>query len=194
MAEHKRKKYFIEKKLQSKYILISVLFLLIYTMLFIVILFTPYILPFYFDFPLEERIVAARGLLSLHQSVWPALGVVILIMGGLSIFVTHKIAGPVYRFKKTLAEISGGNLDVVIRLRKRDDLKDLAEDLNLMIREMRLMVETLQVDRDTMSSCITELEDQVANNKISSEVAVELVRKMQLNRENISQVLDKYSR
>ena len=107
---------------------------------------------------------------------------------------SNRIAGPVYRFKKVLAEISGGNLDITIRLREKDDLKDLAEDLNLMIKELRVFVQTLQGNDEAMLSCINELEDQIKNNKIGSEAGRELIETIQANRANIAQVLKKYTK
>jgi methyl-accepting chemotaxis protein len=104
------------------------------------------------------------------------------------------MAGPVYRFKKDLAEVSAGNLDITIRLRDKDDLKDLAEDLNLMIKELRGFVNTLQGSDTVMSSCINELEDQIKNNKISSETGKELIDTIQANKADIAQVLEKYTK
>jgi len=194
MAKSKRKRYFIDRKIQTKYIVLTILLLLLYTFLFAVILFLPYIIPLSLDYPIEEQTKAARMLLNLHTSVWPALGVVILIMSALSIFFTHKIAGPVYRFKKDLAEVSAGNLDITIKLREKDDLKDLAQDLNLMIKELRVFVQTLQGNDEAMLSCINELEDQIKDNKISSEAGRELIDTIQANRANIAQVLKKYTK
>lgn len=186
--------YFIEKQLQTKYIVLTILLLLLYTLLFVVILIFPYIIPLTYDAPIEEQAKAARMLLALHKSIWPALAAVILIMSSTSIFITHKIAGPVYRLKKILAEISGGNLDITIRLRKRDDLKDLAEGLNLVIDDFRGVVEILQGNDETMLSCINELEDQIKNDQINNETGRALIERMQTNRKNTAQVLDKYSK
>lgn len=193
MAKFKRKRYFIDKQLQTKYIVLTIMLLLIYTFLFVVILIFPYVIPLTFDSPVEEQVKAARMLLTLHKAIWPALGAVMLIMGTASIFITHKIAGPVYRFKRVLAEISSGNLNISIKLRDKDDLKDLAEDFNLVIGELRDFVKTLQGDHETMSLCIKKLEDQIENNQISDEAGRELIEKMQANRERITQALDKYS-
>lgn len=54
----------------------------------------------------------------------------ILIFG---LFISHKMAGPVYRIKKTLSEINEGNIkleDVKFQLRQRDELHDLVDALN----------------------------------------------------------------
>jgi methyl-accepting chemotaxis protein len=193
MAKHKRRQYLVDKKLQTKYALLTILLLVIYTFLFAVILFTPSILGLSTGETLAEQTEAARTLLNLHASVWPALGIVIVILAGISVFITHKIAGPVYRFKKVLTEVADGNLDISIKLRKRDDLQDLAEDMNGVIVELRNFVQTLQEDHETMSSCIDDLEERIKSNQISSESANELIEKLRTSRQKTAETLKKYT-
>ena len=50
----------------------------------------------------------------------------------LGLLFSHKIAGPVYRIEKTIHEIVRGNLGSRIRLRKGDELRDLADTINTM--------------------------------------------------------------
>jgi len=50
----------------------------------------------------------------------------------LGLLFSHKIAGPVFRIEKTLYEISNGNLALRIKLRKGDELWDLADIINTM--------------------------------------------------------------
>lgn len=194
MAMFNRKRYFIDKPLQTKYIVLTILMLLIYTLLFVLILIFPHILALSFETPLAEQTEAAKTLLILHKSIWPALGIVILIMSGVSILITHKVAGPVYRFKQTLAEISKGNLDITIKLREKDDLKDLAEEFNNVISEFKGVVTTLQKNHDVISSCIEDLNIQIKNKQISSESGERLIKVMKTNQDNISDALSKYSR
>ena len=52
-----------------------------------------------------------------------------LIAAG-TIFISHKVAGPLYRFRKTLEEITQGNLTTRCQLRKFDEAKPLARDFN----------------------------------------------------------------
>jgi len=193
MQAYKRRHYFIDKKLQTKYMILTILLLLVYTFLFVIILFLPYIIPLEFGYPIEEQTRAAKMLLALHKSVWPAIGMVILIMGILSIFITHKVAGPVYRFKKALAEIAAGNLDLTVKLRKYDDLQDLAADMNAVIEELREFVQALKGDDQTMSACIQQLEEQIRNNTINAVSGRELIDRMRASRENIARALDKYA-
>lgn len=188
----KRKNYFIEKKFQTKYLLLTIIMLLIYTFLFVTIIFAPYILKLYFNYPLAEKAEAAKVLLLLHGTVWPWIGGVILFFGAVSILISHKIAGPLFRMKKTLSQLTEGNLNTSIRLRKWDDLQDLADHINLLTEELRNFVITLRNDYDLLSEYILELERQVDSKVISEESGREIIKKVQESRKNIEAVLEKF--
>ena len=82
--------------------------------------------------PLEKEIHLA------HTSM--TLGIVVptmllaLCLGYMSIRHSHKIAGPVYRFKTTLRAATGGDLSGWVSLRKKDHLKDVALELNRLLK------------------------------------------------------------
>ncbi|HZC68992.1 MAG TPA: hypothetical protein VE201_10280 [Nitrospirales bacterium] len=80
--------------------------------------------------PLAERARAANQFLVLAQTVWPALAVLIPAAAVFSIYLTHRLAGPLYRFEQTARELIRGNFALRIRLRKGDELHDLAGLLN----------------------------------------------------------------
>jgi len=187
-----RWKYFIDKQLQTKFILYSVLLLLIYTLLFAFILFAPYAIPLTFDYSLEEKTTAARMLLSLHKSIWPALGLVILLLSGASIFVSHKVAGPMYRLKRFLLEIAGGNIDLTLKFRKRDDLHDLAANVNLVITELRELVGTLQKEMATVSGRILEVEQLIQQGDIKPTAGRQMIQQLEADQETIARALAKY--
>jgi methyl-accepting chemotaxis protein len=193
MNIQKRRTYYIEKKFQTKYILLTIFLLLAYTFAFIIIIFSPYILTLYFDFySLSEKADAARTLLILHAKVWPGIAGIILLFGALSIFITHKIAGPLYRLKKTISEIINGNLDVKVKLRKNDDLKDLAEHVNMLAEELKTFVNTVKVDYDLLSEYILELEREIDAKMITEESGRKIIKKVQNSRKNIEVALDKF--
>jgi methyl-accepting chemotaxis protein len=193
MNIQKRRIYFIDKEFQTKYILLTIFLLLTYTFAFIIIIFSPYILTLYFDFySLSEKAEAARTLLILHAKVWPGIAGIILLFGVLSIFITHKIAGPLYRLKKTISEITNGNLDVRVKLRKGDDLKDLAEHVNMLSEELRTFVNTVKVDYDLLSEYILDLEREIDAKMITEESGRKIIKKVQNSRKNIEATLDKF--
>jgi methyl-accepting chemotaxis protein len=193
MNIQKRRIYYIEKKFQTKYILLTIFLLLTYTFAFIIIIFSPFILTLSLDFySLSEKAEAARTLLLLHSKVWPGIGGIILLFGALSIFITHKIAGPLYRLKKALSLITEGNLDAKVKLRKGDDLKDLAEHFNMLAEELRTFVNTVRVDYDLLSEYILELEREIDAKMLTEESGRALIHKVEANRKNIEAVLEKF--
>ena len=89
--------------------------------------------------PLEKEIHLAHMLMALGIIVPTAL--LTLGLGYMSIRHSHKLAGPVYRFKVTLRTATEGDLSVWARLRRKDHLKDVASELNRLLK----MVETRYV-------------------------------------------------
>src|SRR3989442_5883389 len=80
--------------------------------------------------PLAERAIAANQFLILAQTVWPALALMIPAAAVFSVYLTHRLAGPLYRFEQTATELIRGNLGLRIPLSKRDELHELAGLLN----------------------------------------------------------------
>ncbi|MFA5322753.1 MAG: methyl-accepting chemotaxis protein [Smithella sp.] len=189
----KRRNYFIEKKFQTKYILLTMLMLLTYTFLFVVIIFAPYMLTLYFDYPLAEKADAARVILLLHGTIWPWIGGVILFFGAISLFVSHKVAGPLFRLKKSLAKITQGDLNVAVKLRKWDDLQDLAEHVNTLTEELRTFVTTLKNDYALLSDYVLDLEREIEAKVLTEESGRGIIRKVQESRKNIEEALKRFN-
>lgn len=78
---------------------------------------------------------AARTILYLHRLYWPA-GLLALIAVCLdSIRVSHRIAGPLYRFRQVLEDVCNGR-SARVRLRRGDFLQKEAEHINLALSEL----------------------------------------------------------
>jgi methyl-accepting chemotaxis protein len=135
VSKYRRKKYIINRKLQFHY-----LFVILFTMLIAV--FSVYFTAFYvvwnsvidafFFIPEASRKLADIFTHTSELIVIPVilLAVVFSIAG---IFLSHRVAGPLYRVEKAAGEIAKGNLDVKVRFRKGDELQELAGSLNNMI-------------------------------------------------------------
>ena len=72
-------------------------------------------------------------------------GAVVIVLIGLAtiimtLFISHKIAGPLYRLDKDVQEITAGNLRVVFRLRTGDELKPLVGSMNDMTNTLRTRI------------------------------------------------------
>jgi len=64
------------------------------------------------------------------------LAVVTVSIAVISVFFSHKIAGPIYRLEKTLDSVASGDLTVGAHLRTGDQLTVLADEVNAMVRSL----------------------------------------------------------
>ena len=55
----------------------------------------------------------------------------------ITLFISHRIAGPIYRFKKTISSLAEGDFSGECRLRHTDDLQDVAAAFNDMILKLK---------------------------------------------------------
>jgi len=87
--------------------------------------------------PVLCRFVPDHAVGLIHQQlvfrgiVFLSLGAIFIII--ISIVISHRIAGPMYSINRTLDRIVRKDQIEYIRLRKHDELKDLAEKINGLI-------------------------------------------------------------
>src|SRR5271169_32778 len=131
MRKTVRINYLIHKGLQLKYAVMVIALLLIYTIILMSAIFGPafHILSSR-QISLADRADTAEAILLLNSSMWPWISLVVLIFGGISIFITHRLAGPIFAIKRMLKTLGQGDLTARIRLRKRAELQDLGEAVN----------------------------------------------------------------
>jgi len=63
--------------------------------------------------------------------------ILLIVIAGFSIILTHRIAGPVYNLEKTLEQLNQGEDVKLIKLRDGDELQELAKKINKVILYMR---------------------------------------------------------
>ncbi len=172
--------------------------------------FLPYVVPaikMVFASGLEEEASAATKMLSHLQNTWPALVDValniwpailalIFLFAAASVYVTHGLAGPLYRLEQCARNLAEGNLGIRLRLRKGDHLADVASMTNeaidnidramIDIREreartstaIRQMPEVMRLQPATSRANLDELESIVAE---SQEGIEEILERFQLS-------------
>jgi len=55
-----------------------------------------------------------------------------------ALVVSNRIAGPVYRIQRYISKVTGGNYKNRLKLRKKDEFKDVAASLNDFVARLRL--------------------------------------------------------
>ncbi len=152
---YKRRQYFIKRDYQFRFILrfcvIIILGAIISTVL--LLLFSKGTLTSTFN---QSRLVIENT----AQAIFPAVfltNLITLILISLAtiavlLFLSHKLAGPLFRFEKEIKEIAKGDLVKQVRLRKDDQIKEMAESLNFMTTSLRRKLLIIQKEIVDLSS------------------------------------------
>lgn len=81
-------------------------------------------------------------------SLVAGLTLLVVLIGLLGIFFTHKVVGPIYKMKLLLGQVGDGKLNFQGRLRKGDELQDFFEVFAAMVEKLKARqaaeVETLE--------------------------------------------------
>ncbi|HAM38687.1 MAG: hypothetical protein A2474_05405 [Elusimicrobia bacterium RIFOXYC2_FULL_34_12] len=135
MAEFRRKIILVDKKLQLKYAFI------ISGVLIFMLLLVEYHTYLTINLAIPNLLTSAVGDQIKQIHFWLIINGIVyaLFIAVVSIYISHKIAGPVYKIKKQLREImQTGDTSKKIFIRKGDELADLVEIINEYISKTTL--------------------------------------------------------
>lgn len=165
----RRKRYFIKPGFQSR---LTAIFILI------VIIVANIVGALVYGFSiekLENKLVVESKLpidtSQLGQALLPGVVIAelvsILVTAFICIFVTHTIAGPVYRMERVSRSIGEGDLTNFIKLRPKDELKDLADAMNEMTMGLRTRVTNI---RDASQKLQNGINRMKSSGKVDPEI------------------------
>jgi methyl-accepting chemotaxis protein len=129
----RRRNYFIKRDLQGKYIFSFFIFVIAGSYLFTAIfgfLSLDTMTIVYKDYNLQlgkTPFVLLKEILRAQWIFIVTCGVLVVVA---AMFITHRFAGPLYRFERSLEEMTKGNFNFEITLRSKDEAKELAKLLN----------------------------------------------------------------
>jgi len=162
--KHKRRNFFIKKNFQGRLILGYFLFVtggcLLFT--FILAAFSADTLTVVYQ---NHDLQLGQTPMMLVKKMLAAQWVFIVLGGSLivsaSLFITHRLAGPVFRLERALNNMNNGNLNDTIHLRKKDEGKELAIKINSFNHRLSQQIRLV----DTHSKSIEELIRQYSTGK-----------------------------
>lgn len=125
-----------------------------------------------------STLVSVRGLLipAIVVSILLQVLLISLISIGLTLLVSHKIAGPIYRLEKDLEVIGQGDLTVNIRFRSRDQIHKLAESFNQMTQDLNGKARGIMDAESTVRMWQRRLEDEAGREEFSIEEIETILR------------------
>jgi methyl-accepting chemotaxis protein len=176
-----RRNYFINKEFQGRYIFNYFILATIGSLLFIGVFsfFSSNTLSIVYDnYHLQLGVTPGILFKKILSTQW-----LFLVFGGgmvivVTMFLTHRVAGPFYRFEKTLDEMIEGDISSQIFLRQKDEGKALAQKINafnyvlgdklavienfnsntaVAALQLKKILESSDLDRETYSPLLAEI-------------------------------------
>ncbi|RPH38875.1 MAG: methyl-accepting chemotaxis protein [Desulfobulbaceae bacterium] len=165
---YKRRNIFIKKDFQGKLILGYFLFVMGGCLLFIILLGIISADTLTISYSNHDLQMGQTPIMLLKNVI--AANWIFLIIGGsllilAAMMITHRIAGPLFRFEKALDNMIAGNLNDIIHLREHDEGKDLAEKINIFNHGLSQALHTIS----TESGVVTDLLAQARFHKFHDE-------------------------
>ncbi len=140
----KRKRILIGD-LQYRLLAVNLLYFAVIVVLFAAILFGPLVWQLGSSgLSPAERGQAATQLLSLHARVWPPLLALLVFLAVHSVYVSHRIAGPLFQFRRLLHAVKDGNLTVRASIRDKDYLESEAAVINELIEALSTRIKGIE--------------------------------------------------
>jgi len=149
----KRRQYYIERDFQLKFIVRFCLLVLTGVIIstLLVFLFTRGTLTSSFQ---HGRLVIENTSLAILPAVIYAnivtLALISLASISITLFISHKIAGPLFRLKEGLKIIERGDLTKKVRFRNKDQLTELADSINRTTAGLHKKLADIQNDLENL--------------------------------------------
>jgi len=191
----KRRNFFIKKDLQGKYMFSFFIFLvagsIIFTLIFS-LLSSNTMTIVYDNYKLQigkTPLMLIKEILSAQWIVVVAGGFIVVI---LSMFLTHRFAGPIFRFEKSIEEMTKGNINFRIYLRAKDEGKELAEKINILVDMLSSNIKEMRRLSEEVNNKLTDANNSLKENKEGKETALDIEIAGDLNR-RLHEILQKYT-
>ncbi len=193
--KYKRRKYFINKDFQGKYIFNYFFLVAIGSIFFIGIFsfFSSNTLSIVYDnYHLQLGVTPDILLRKILYTQW----FFVVIGGGLIILITllltHRIAGPFFRFEKALDEMKDGNISKKIVLRKKDEGKVLAEKINSFNCTLADKISQIKALNSNIATASREMENILQSPQTDIEKLTSLLKEIQNNQQDMQNVINGY--
>lgn len=113
----------------------------------------------------RQREVLADILARTNQKLAVQILILFALLGVGTIFLSHKIAGPLYRFDQSFRAVAQGDLSLRVHLRKGDEARELTQSFNAMMESLEGSVRHLKDMARNLSSreCQASIQQELAH-------------------------------
>ena len=166
---YKRRTYLIDKQSQLKFTFYTVIAFLIASLFFILVLYMPVYLSTVSATDNVQLVLRQIDVHFVETSVLPAAFAFILVVIFFTIFHTHKVFGPIFRFQQSMKKIQNGEVNFQIHLRKWDYLKGVEYSFNDLIMSLREKLKNIHDNSRSLNKGIKELKEKIDKGEISQD-------------------------
>lgn len=184
------RRYYIHE-IQKEYTIMVVILLLVYTFILSLFLFGSPAIKLFADVPLPEKAEASTQILVFADRLWPAVIVSLFLSTAISIYVTHRVAGPIYRFEQTVKRLILGDISVRIKLRENDRLVYLSNLINQMADNISAAIGDVKKETVEMKEILDKILPELGSQGYKD--MVKCVEDIAEHRDRIEKVLAKFS-
>lgn len=184
-SQVKRKQFIVDREGQFKVLAVVAIYMMVAVLLTGLLMFVPSFVQLSGSESSAQQYNAAKEVLVLHNRFWPSVLIVVVLLGGHSIFLFHRLFGPLYRFKATMKEISRGNLSFNISLRKKDFLKEEEKIVNEMINSLRGKISAIKEENILLFESINRLASDLDHQEMSMEKVKERISDLRQHEEKV---------
>lgn len=85
----------------------------------------------------------------------------VIFIGIMTVLATHNTAGPIFNMERVAVHAADGDLTRRIKLRRKDELKDFADHMNRMLDRLDSSISTLEIKTADLEKELRSLDDTV---------------------------------
>jgi len=189
----KRRKYLIDKKFQLRYAANTLIFIMIaffiFTAVFYQVGFVPLLEKLKNVYPEARLFIILKGV---YKNLVIAFLFLLTVTFAFAVFRSHKIAGPLFRLKGHIHRMSNGDFLNRVKLRKKDELIVLADELNLLSRNISLLIEEANGLTQRMQLATNELRNKIKTKPGEHASLAETLSRLETEIEQFREILKQY--
>ncbi|MBU1061433.1 MAG: methyl-accepting chemotaxis protein [Candidatus Omnitrophica bacterium] len=188
----RRRKYFINKGFQSEFILKFCGLVALGGVIFGVILYIFSSRTLTTSFENSRLVVKSTADYLLPGLLFGGIVVGLLTAVATSIvvlFMTHRLAGPVYRFEKYIKDIGLGDFSQDLKIRKKDQFQDMANSFNKMTNDVRAQLLKIVELSEKLDGLIEELSSVSRSDMPLKEDIERTVSELRKDRQDLKRVI-----
>lgn len=165
MRFFRRRKFIVNRELQISLLRNSFL----YVVLFVAVIGVVFFVPLLAELTGAESASAGtvqvgNQIRYLYTYFWPAVILAMILIFLHSVRASHKVAGPLYRFKLVLEALKEGEISSPISIRKGDYLQQEADLINQVLESLRQKLQGLQQSQVQLNQALSEYRRELGQN------------------------------